>query len=64
MLQSPLDCKQIKSANPKGNQPWIFTGNTDAETEAPILLPPDAKTDSLEKTLMLRKIEGRRRRGR
>jgi len=44
MLQSPLDCKEIKSANPKGNQPWIFTGNTDAEAEAPILWPLDAKS--------------------
>ena len=54
-LQSPLDCKEIKSVNPKGNRPWIFIGRTDAETEAPL--------DSLEKTLMLGKIEGRRRRG-
>ena len=44
MLQSPLDCKEIKSANPKGNQPWIFTGNTDAEAEAPVLWPLDAKS--------------------
>ena len=36
-LESPLDCKEIKSVNPKGNQPWIFIGRTDAETEAPIL---------------------------
>ena len=63
MLQSPLDCKEIKSANPKGNQPWIFTGNTDAEAEAPILWPPDEKSWLTEKTMMLRKIEGRRRRG-
>ena len=42
----------------------MFTGRTDAEAETPILWPPDAKTDSLEKTLMLVKIEGRRRRGR
>ena len=60
-LESPLDCKEIK---PKGNQPWIFIGRTDAEAEALVLWPPDAKTDSLEKTLMLGKIEGRRRRGR
>ena len=40
-LENPLDCKEIKPVNPKGNQPWIFTGKTDAE--APILWPPDAK---------------------
>ena len=49
--------------DPKGNQSWIFIGRTDAEAEAPILWPPDAKPDSLEKTLKLGKIEGRRRRG-
>ena len=48
---------------PKGSQPKIFIGRTDAEAEAPLLRPPDAKSHSLEKTLMLRKIEGRRRRG-
>ena len=58
-LESPLDCKEIK---PKGNQPWIFIGRTDAEAEALVLWPPDAKTDSLEKTLILGKIEGKRRR--
>ena len=42
-LESPLDRKEIKSANPKGNQSWIFIGMTDAEAEAPILWPPDAK---------------------
>ena len=42
-LESPLDCKEIKSVNPKRNQPWIFTGRTDAEAETPILWPPDAK---------------------
>ena len=41
-LESPLDFKAIKPVNPKGNQPWIFTGRTDTETEAPILWPPDA----------------------
>ena len=63
-LECPLDSKEIKPVNPNGNQPWIFIGRTDAEAEAPILLPPDANTDSLEKTLLLSKIEGRRRRGR
>ena len=63
-LESPLDCKEILTVNPKGNQSWLFIGRTDAEAETPILWPPDAKNDSLEKTLMLGKIEGRRRRGR
>ena len=48
-LQSPLENKEIKPVNPTGNQPWIFTGRTDAEAETPTLWPPDA-TDSLEKT--------------
>ena len=42
-LESPLDCKEIKPVNPKGNQSWIFIGRTDAEAEAPILCPPDVK---------------------
>ena len=46
-----------------GNRPRIFIGRADAEAEAPTLWPPDAKADSLEKTLMLGKIDGRRRRG-
>ena len=62
-LESPLNCKEIKPVKPKGNQPWIFIGRTDAEAEALVLWPPDAKPDSLEKTLILGKIEGRRRRG-
>ena len=63
-LESPLDCKEIQPVNPKENQSWIFIGRTDAEVETPILFPPDAKNDSLEKTLMLEKFEGGRRRGR
>ena len=43
-LESPLDSKEIKPVNPKGNQSWIFIGRTDAEAEAPILWPPEAKT--------------------
>ena len=43
-LESPLDCKEIKSVNPKGNQSRIFIGRTDAEAEAPILWSPDAKS--------------------
>ena len=59
-LESPLDCKEIQPVHPKGNQPWIFIGRTDAEAKAPIRWPPD---DSLEKTLMLGKIVGGRSRG-
>ena len=62
-LESPLDSNEIKPVNPKGNKPLIFIWRTDAEAEAPILWPSDAKANSLEKTLMLWKIEGRRRRG-
>ena len=61
-LESPLDCKEIQPVHPKGDQSWIFIGRTDAEAETPILVPPDGRTDSLEKILMLGKIEGRRRR--
>ena len=63
-LESPLDCKEIQPVDPKGDQSWVFIGRTDAKTEAPILWPPDAKSQLIEKTLMLGKIEGRRRRGR
>ena len=62
-LESPLDCKAIKPVSPKGNQSWIFTGKTDAEAEAPILWPPDVKSWLIKKTLMLGKIQGKRRRG-
>ena len=44
LFESPLECKKIKLVNPKGNQPWIFTGRTDAEAEAQTLKPPDAKS--------------------
>ena len=61
-LESPLDCRDIKPVNPKGNQSWRFIGRTDAE--APILWPPDVKSQFFgEKTLILGKIEGKRRRG-
>ena len=62
-LESLLDCKEIKPVNPKGNQSWIFIGRTNAEAEAPILWPLMQITDSLEKTMILGKIEGSRRRG-
>ena len=62
-LESPLECKKIKPVNPKGNLFWISIWRTDAEAEVPILWPPDVKNDSLEKMLILGKIEGKRRRG-
>ena len=63
-IESPLDCKEIKPINPKGNQPRIFIGKTDAEAEVPILSGHlMRRADSLEKILMLGKIEGSRRRG-
>ena len=64
ILESSLDSKEIKPVNPKANQPWIFNGRTDTESEAPILWSPDAKSWLTGKTLMPGKIEGRRRRGR
>ena len=63
-LKSLFDCKEIQPVNLKGNQSWIFIGRTDAEAETPILCLPMWRTVSFEKTLMLGKIEGRRRRGR
>ena len=62
-LESPLDCKEIKPVNPKGNQSWVFIERTDAEAEAEAEGHLMQRTDSLEKTLMLGKTEGRRRRG-
>ena len=57
ILDSPLDCKEIKPVNPEGNQSWVLIGRTDAEAETPIFWPPDVKSDSLEKTLMLGGLE-------
>ena len=57
-LESSLDNKEINQSILMGNQPLILIGRTDAEAEALILWPPDVKNDSLEKTLMVRKIEG------
>ena len=62
-LESPLDCKEIQSVHPKGDQSSVFTGRTDAEAEIPIFGHLMRRADSLEKILMLGKIEGRRRRG-
>ena len=55
-LESPLDCKEIQPVHPGGDQSWVFPGRTDAEAETLM-----QRTDSLEKTLMLEKIEGSRR---
>ena len=63
-LESPLDCKEIQSVHPNGDQSWVFIGRTDVEAETPILWPPDVKSWLIWKTLLLLKIEGRRRRER
>ena len=63
ILERPLDDKEIKLVNPKGNQPCIFIGRTDAEGELQHFGHLMPKADSLESILMLDKIEGRRRRG-
>ena len=63
-LESPLDCKEIQPVHPKRDQSWVFTARTDVEAETPILWPPDVKSWLIWNTLMLGKIEGRRRRGR
>ena len=63
-LESPLDCKEIQPVHSEGDQPWDFLGRNDAKAETPVLWPPHAKVDSLEKTLMLGGIGGRKRRGR
>ena len=62
-LESPLDFKEIQPVNPKGNQSWIFLGGSDAELKLQNFDYLMWRADSLEKTLMLGKIEGRRRRG-
>ena len=62
-LESSLECKEIQPVHPKGDQSWVFIGRTDAEAETQILWPPDVKSWFLKKTLMLGRIEGRRRRG-
>ena len=63
-LESPLDCKEIQPVHSEGDQPWDFFGRTDAKAETPVLWPLMRRVDSLEKTLMLGGIGGRRRRGR
>ena len=61
--ESPLDCKEIQPVHPKGNQFWMFVGRTDVEAETQYFGHLMQRADSFEKTLMLGKIEGRRRRG-
>ena len=63
-LESPLDCKEIQPVHSEGDQPWVFFGRNDAKVETLVLWPPHAKSDSLEKTLVLGGIGGKRRRGR
>ena len=58
-FESPLDCKEIQPVNSEGDQPWDFFGRNDAKAEAPVLW----RVDSLENTLMLGGIGGRKRRG-
>ena len=60
-LESPLDCKEIQPVHPKGNQSWVFIGRTNVEAELQNFGHLMQRTDLFEKTLMLGKIEGRRR---
>ena len=62
-LKSPLDSKEIKPVNSKGNQPWIFIGRTDAEAEAPILWPPDGKSWLIRKDPDAGKDGGQEKKG-
>ena len=61
ILESPLDCKEIQPVHPKGDRSWVFIGRTDAKAETPILGHLMRRVDSLEKTLILGGIGGRRR---
>ena len=63
-LESPLDCKEIQTVQPKGNQSWMFIGRTDAEAETPILWPPDAKNWLIGKDPDAGKDWGQREKGR
>ena len=62
-LESPLDCKEIKAVNPKGNQPWIFIGRTDAAAETPILCPLDVKSQLTGKDPDVEKDWGKKEKG-
>ena len=63
-FESPLDCKAIQPVHPKGNQFWVFIGRTDAKLKLQYFGHLMQRVDSLEKTLILAGIGGRRRRGR
>ena len=63
-LEIPLDCKKIQPVHPKGDQSWMFIGRTDVEAELQYFAHLMQRANSFEKTLMLGKIEGKRRRGR
>ena len=63
-LESPLDCKKVQPVHPQGDKSWVFIGRTDIEAETPKFGPLMRRANSFEKTLMLEKIEGIRRRGR
>ena len=63
-LESTLDCKEVQPVHPKGDQSWVFIGRTDVKAETPILGYLMRRAASFEETLMLGKIEGKRRRGR
>ena len=62
-LESPLDCKEIQPVHSEGDQSWDSFGRNDAKAETPVLWPPHERVDSLEKTLMLGGIGGRRKKG-
>ena len=62
-LESPLDGKEIQPVHPKGNQSWVFIGRTDTKLKLQYFGHLMQRADLLEKTLMLGKVEGRRRRG-
>ena len=62
-LESPLDCKEIQPVHSEGDQPWDFFGRNDAQAETPVLGHLMRRVDSLEKTVMLGGIGGRRKRG-
>ena len=64
LLRVPWDCKEIQPVHSKGDQSWVFTGRTAVEAETPVLGHLMRRADSLEKTLMLGGVGGRRRRGR
>ena len=63
VLESTLDCKEIQTVHPEGDQSWVFIGRTDAEAELQYFSHLMGRVDSLQKTLMLGGIGGRRRRG-